>query len=389
MKDNKPFSQLNQNYVYNSKLSDNSVIEEEKYQNNDMKLLDSSKGHKRKNNQKEFFPLIEGTNGTKKIPKKNVKANKMSNKSKSSPKNIIIKIEEKNVSKSKNLEKIDLNTNTEIPLLFDNNDSSSFENNKNNTIHTNINTNNHYINSYFNKSIYACKNKKNNNNDSQSLNDVFKKLLDIKHKIRGIENQKKNRITQFKSNLSVQKNPTKISIKINDINNISGNPNNYNYNTRNKRSKSYHAHFSTFNPSPKKINQKVLRPNINIVNFKKSASSYRRFNEHIKYILHIRESEMSSLAEQFHKALEDNEKEKDYHYKHRIFPLEIIEKLNKIKEDLTMNKYKNEYIKRMDRYDIQPLKKFLNNEKKNVSVNRGKIFKGIFSKFAKKIKMTK
>jgi hypothetical protein len=69
--------------------------------------------------------------------------------------------------------------------------------------------------------------------------------------------------------------------------------------------------------------------------------------------------------------------------------LEIIEKLNKIKEDLTMNKYRNEYIKRMDRYDIQPLKKFLDNEKKNVSMNRGKIFKNIFSKFAKKTKKTK
>lgn len=387
MKDNKRFSQLNQNYAYNNKLSDNNMIEEGKDENNYMKLLDSSKGYKRKNNQKEFFPLIEGKNWSKKIPKKNVKGNKMSNMSKSSPKNLTIKIEEKKTSKSKNFEKIELNTNTEIPLLLDNNDSSSFENNKNNTIHTNTNANNHNINTYFNKSIYACKNKKNNNNDSQSLNDVFKKLLDIKHKIRGIENQKKNRITQFKSNLSVQKNPPRISIKPNDINNISSNPNNYN--TRNKRSESYHAHFSTFYSSPKKINQKVLKPNINIINFKKSASSYRRFNEHIKYILHIRESEMSSLAEQFHKALEDNEKEKDYHYKHRIFPLEIIEKLNKIKEDLTMNKYRNEYIKRMDRYDIQPLKKFLDNEKKNVSMNRGKIFKNIFSKFAKKTKKTK
>jgi hypothetical protein len=287
------------------------MIEEGKDENNYMKLLDSSKGYKRKNNQKEFFPLIEGKNWSKKIPKKNVKGNKMSNMSKSSPKNLTIKIEEKKTSKSKNFEKIELNTNTGIPLLLDNNDSSSYENNKNNTIHTNTNVNNHYINSYFNKSIYACKNKQNNNNDSQSLNDVFKKLLDIKHKIRGIENQKKNRITQFKSNLSVQKNPQRISIKPNDINNISSNPKNYN--TRNKRSESYHAHFSTFYSSPKKINQKVLKPNINIINFKKSASSYRRFNEHIKYILHIRESEMSSLAEQFHKALEDNEKEKDYH----------------------------------------------------------------------------
>ena len=61
-----------------------------------------------------------------------------------------------------------------------------------------------------------------------------------------------------------------------------------------------------------------LKPNINIVNFKKSSNSYRRFNEHIKYILNIRENEMNFLANQFKKALEENEKEKDLHYKVNI-----------------------------------------------------------------------
>ena len=119
-----------------------------------------------------------------------------------------------------------------------------------------------------------------------------------------------------------------------------------------------------------------------MVNFRKSANSYRRFNEHIKYILHIRENEMNSLAVQFQKALEENEKEKDFHYKNRIFPLEIIERLNKIRDDLTLNKYRNEYMKRLDRYDIHPLKKILDNEKKNVKKIKTKFFKGIFSQIA-------
>ena len=372
MKENKRFSQWNLKDIYNFKDSDNEVIEEEKDENYDIQLIESSEPKKRKNNQKEYFPLIKRKNRTKKNSKKNVKANNISYLSKSSPKNLTIKKEKKNSSKNQNLEKIDLNSNTEIPLILGNNDSSSYDNNNNNTTNTNANN---YISSYFNKSMYACKNKKKKINDSENLNDVFKKLLDIKHKIRGIETQKKNRITGFKSNLSVYKNPTRINIKLNDVVN--------NSNTRNKQSKSNHIHFSTLNSSPRNIKSKALRPNINIVNFKKSARSYRRYNEHIKYILHIRESEMSSLAVQFRKALEENEKEKDYHYKNRIFPLEIIERLNKIKDDLTMNKYRNEYIKRMDRYDIQPLKKILDVEKKNVSANRAKIFKGIFSNYSK------
>ena len=92
---------------------------------------------------------------------------------------------------------------------------------------------------------------------------------------------------------------------------------------------------------------------------------------------------MSSLANNYIKALEDNEKEKDYHYKNKIFPLEIIEKLNKIKDNLILNKYRNEYFKRMDRYDIHPLNLFLDNEKKNVNTNKAKYFRGIFSRIAK------
>jgi hypothetical protein len=119
-----------------------------------------------------------------------------------------------------------------------------------------------------------------------------------------------------------------------------------------------------------------------LVNFRKSASSFKRFNEHIKYILHIRQSEMSALFNQFQKALEENEKEKDFHYKNRVFPLEIIKKLIKIKDDLTISKYRNEYFKRLDRYDIHPLKIFLDNEKKNVNLNKAKIFKGLFLKIS-------
>ena len=227
---------------------------------------------------------------------------------------------------------------------------------------------------------HSSKNKKKMKNDSESLNDVFKKLMDIKHKIRNVKTEKKNKICQFNSNLS---NINK-SEKIEHRNNY--NQNDYHYSRNNNNNTYYNTHFHTFNSKIRKRNEqnktKILKTNINLVNFRKSASSFKRFNEHIKYILHIRQSEMSALFNQFQKALEENEKEKDFHYKNRVFPLEIIKKLIKIKDDLTISKYRNEYFKRLDRYDIHPLKIFLDNEKKNVNLNKAKIFKGLFLKIS-------
>ena len=380
MKDNIYFSQLTlNNNNYNNMDLVNNMIEEEKDEFNDIEELNPIKKKKIKKNKKENFPLIETKNRTKKISKKIVNSEFPSKFSKSSPKNLSIKIDENNTIDNQNKEKLNLNLKSEIPLILYNNDSSNEDSNKNDTIHTNTNTNNQYTTLNFNKSIYACKNKKKKTNDSESLNDVFKKLLDIKHKIRGIKDQKKYKITKFNTNLSVPKNPHKLNIKLSSV----INNHNHTNNTRNKGTTTfYHTHYPTFNSTPSNLNRKPLKTNINMVNFRKSANSYRRFNEHIKYILHIRENEMNSLAVQFQKALEENEKEKDFHYKNRIFPLEIIERLNKIRDDLTLNKYRNEYMKRLDRYDIHPLKKILDNEKKNVKKIKTKFFKGIFSQIA-------
>ena len=364
------------------KTSPKIIIEEE--ENSNFKILAHSKIKKENNHIIEILPLIKLKNGKKYISKKAVKEESNKQSSRSSRKNIEIKVNNNNTSKNKNEIRFntDLNKNN---LVLDNNDSFYFENqNKyNNIIDNNIIINSGTINSYCNKSISKYKNKrKNTNYNSEELNDVFKQLIDIKHKIKNINTQKKYKISQFNinlSNISKKKQNFKLNNQYNQ--NIS------NCYTRNHNNISYNKTFSTFTSNiktPKDIKvlkrTKSLKPNINIVNFKKSANSYRRFNEHIKYILHIRDHEINSLANQFQKALEENEKEKAFHYKNRIFPLEMIERLIKIKGDLTLNKFRNEYLKTLDRYDIHPLRKFLDNEKKNVKANKAKIFKGIFSK---------
>ena len=366
------------------KTSPKIIIEEE--ENSNFKILAHSKIKKENNHIIEILPLIKLKNGKKYISKKTVKEESNKQSSRSSRKNTEIKVNNNNTSKNKNEIRFnsDLNKNN---LVLDNNDSFYFENqNKYNNIidnNNNIIINSNTINSYCNKSISTYKNKrKNTNYNSEELNDVFKQLIDIKHKIKNINTQKKYKISQFNinlSNISKKKQNFKLNNQYNQ--NIS------NCYTRNHNNISYNKTFSTFTSNiktPKDIKvlkrTKSLKPNINIVNFKKSANSYRRFNEHIKYILHIRDNEINSLANQFQKALEENEKEKAFHYKNRIFPLEMIERLIKIKGDLTLNKYRNEYLKTLDRYDIHPLRKFLDNEKKNVKANKAKIFKGIFSK---------
>ena len=84
---------------------------------------------------------------------------------------------------------------------------------------------------------------------------------------------------------------------------------------------------------------------------------------------------MISLAQQYKKALKENEKEKKFHYQHMVFPKEMIEKIIQIKDDLTNNKFRNEYFKRLDRYDTHLMSKFVNKKKKN----KTKIYHGIFS----------
>ena len=383
MKENKYFSQQKRksSYYYYTEYDNNTIKEEG---NTDNKILKKFLKKKSQNKSKtQIFPLITlNNNESKKIAKKSVREGPNMKQSKSSEKNLILKLKENDELKIKKEGKMDINLKTEIPLILDknnDNDSSILENNINND-YNNKNNSNNGISSYFSKSIYECKNKKKKEYNTESLNDIFKELVNIKHKIKDIKYQKRNKITQFKTNFNKTYNFPKNNNFIKNNKNDSS--------IRNRYNKSYNKNFTTTNSTTKKIKdfkkaKTLLKPNINLINFRKSANSYRRFNDHIKYILHIRNSEMSSLANNYIKALEDNEKEKDYHYKNRIFPLEIIEKLNKIKDNLILNKFRNEYFKRIDRYDIHPLNIFLDNEKKNANTNKAKYFRGIFSRIAK------
>ena len=337
-----------------------------------------------------IFPLIQLSDRSKKRTNYFVKENNKKDNLKSSRKSLNTQIKVFNSRRS-----LKLNLNTEEHLNLENNDSSCSENFKSNTntynnnkmTSSNINT----IYSYSKKSMkkLTIKNKiKKNNTNSEALNEVFKNLLDIKHKIREIK-EKKEKVKKkflydsnspnYNYNNSISKKSalfllSKINYKLNiGTDNKKKCINSY---SRRNNISPYNIKSSIFNSNnftPKNTNKASfhnfqLREN-KTENFRQNeiyrkTNSLKRIKDHIKYIEHIRNIAMISLAKQYKKALEENEKEKNYHYQHMVFPKEMIEKIIQIKDDLTNNKFRNEYFKRLDRYDTHLISNFMKKKKK-------------------------
>ena len=366
------------------------IITDEK-ETNATKVISTSKKSKKKLKPRiQIFPLIQLSDRSKKRTNYFVKENNKKDNLKSSRKSLNTQIKVFNSRRS-----LKLNLNTEEHLNLENNDSSCSENFKSNTntynnnkmTSSNINT----IYSYSKKSMkkLTIKNKiKKNNTNSEALNEVFKNLLDIKHKIREIK-EKKEKVKKkflydsnspnYNYNNSISKKSalfllSKINYKINiGTDNKKKCINSY---SRRNNISPYNIKSSIFNSNnftPKNTNKASfhnfqLREN-KTENFRQNeiyrkTNSLKRIKDHIKYIEHIRNIAMISLAKQYKKALEENEKEKNYHYQHMVFPKEMIEKIIQIKDDLTNNKFRNEYFKRLDRYDTHLISNFMKKKKK-------------------------
>ena len=366
------------------------IITDEKETNTTKAISTSKKSKKKLKPRIQIFPLIQLSDRSKKRTNYFVKENNKKDNLKSSRKSLNTQIKVFNSRRS-----LKLNLNTEEHLNLENNDSSCSENFKSNTntynnnkmTSSNINT----IYSYSKKSMkkLTIKNKiKKNNTNSEALNEVFKNLLDIKHKIREIK-EKKEKVKKkflydsnspnYNYNNSISKKSalfllSKINYKLKiGTDNKKKVINSY---SRRNNISPYNIKSSIFNSNnftPKNTNKASfhnfqLREN-KTENFRQNeiyrkTNSLKRIKDHIKYIEHIRNIAMISLAKQYKKALEENEKEKNYHYQHMVFPKEMIEKIIQIKDDLTNNKFRNEYFKRLDRYDTHLISNFVKKKKK-------------------------
>lgn len=73
-------------------------------------------------------------------------------------------------------------------------------------------------------------------------------------------------------------------------------------------------------------------------------------NRHFKYIEKIRQNELIDLIDRFKKSLNKNKEEEAVHYQSLVFPLKLINSLITMKNDLTINKYRNEYLNKLKKY---------------------------------------
>ena len=367
------------------------INNKEKDNKEDCKTINAKKEKKKLKPRIRIFPLLQKRNKSKKQIKNFVKENKENVNSINSKKNLTIQIKENNYNTFRNKKSLKLNLDSDEPPNLDYNDSSKM------TPNSNMNT----IYSYSKKTTNNYKNKlANTNGNTESLIEVFDKLLDIKSKIKEVK-YKRNRTTKRlmynyithnmkDSNLNGNSSSAKkiYSFSSQKINfKLSASNSKYNYNTfeHNKtynktelKNKFKSSIFNSHSITPRNLNNTQFRyfrlshnktqnldQKMELETIKRSNNFFKRINDHMKYIARIRQNEMVALANQYKKALKENEKEKNYHYKNMVFPEKMIERLVQIKEELTINKFRNEYFKRLDRYDTNVMNKFIKNDKKN------------------------
>ena len=234
-------------------------------------------------------------------------------------------------------------------------------------------------------------------NNISTMKDIINKLMRIRQKINeiNIQKTKNNNLTKlyksFKNNPNIQK---KISSTKNyfyspklksknkniEIDNNNENKNNYNntevdFNLFNKKLKLNKFHnLNNRKPNLKlklslddKVNNnqnrtRTLSLNKDISNY--AETSYKIYknhsqnilNDHIRYIDKIRDSEFINLFQRFQKSLKKSEKEKIIHLKSLVFPSNIINSLIKMKKELILDKYRIEYLSKIDTYNYNPQK---------------------------------
>ena len=84
---------------------------------------------------------------------------------------------------------------------------------------------------------------------------------------------------------------------------------------------------------------------------KNNLNSNKIIQNHMKYIEKIKDNELMDLIKRYKKSLNKNKIEELFHYRSLVFPAPLINYLIKLKKELIIDKYRNEYIKKIERYN--------------------------------------
>jgi hypothetical protein len=220
------------------------------------------------------------------------------------------------------------------------------------------------------------------------MNDLLNKLIKVKKKIKEISVKKREKVNQIKlykhknnnSNSNINLNDFAPKLILDNKNNISNNSekektedknnkkeisfktrdkNNFNKKNKLELKLSFDENISK-NSNNNKIKAFLVRKKTNS-NSKSNPDKYDRFNfynnysqkivtEHIKNIKKIRDSEFINLFERFQKSLLKNKIEEINHLRSWVFPKKLVDKIIKMKNELTIDKYRNEYLNKIETY---------------------------------------
>ena len=237
---------------------------------------------------------------------------------------------------------------------------------------------------YFSKS--KSESKPNKNKYLLYINDYYKnKLLLQKNKTLTFETLE----TENNNNINMEEN--RISLKTNkDVNDSISKLENFNsldelslvksYSNKNK--KKIKTKLLSFNGKSKNLSNATTKYNLldkNSFYFDERKKNIENNNNimlnHIKYIEKIKESELLGLINRYKHSLNKNKNEEIIHFKSLVFPVPLINYLVTLKKDLTINKYRTEYLNKLDRYNSHKFlralkfdKTFINNKEKKIGL---------------------
>ena len=202
----------------------------------------------------------------------------------------------------------------------------------------------------------------------RNINEIFESLIDIRTQLKNL-NIERNKKLKIQSNL---KKPKKLII-LKDYNNKTNifNPTPKLFHYKENKDNSC---FIKKNFSPKYKSKIISETEQNITETKKNPSKRSIqsiiMNNHIKYIQKIRDKELVDLIDRYKKSINKNKIEEINHYENRVFPNELIEYLIILKRQLTIDKYKNEYISKIDRYKTNDLMKAIKSHNAKYKLSR-------------------
>jgi predicted HTH domain antitoxin len=261
---------------------------------------------------------------------------------------------------------------------------------------------------------------------TKSINEIFNKLIKLKHKLNKIniiQRQKPNLFGLYKTIKSASKNKyisyiddyykNKLLLRKKKIKSINcelennnipidnyknqkqkNDINNYKksykfYNSRNKidsdleelslinKNKHHKGLSSAFKEKFKNSKNRIIRTYNSEKRTKRNRNRNRNKINNI-YFENIRDNEIIDLIKRYKISLVKNKKEEMTHFKSLVFPFELINYLIKMKKELTIDKYRNEYLNKLERYRteniLNPIKghKIDINEEKNDKGNQNK-----------------